>query len=244
MANTHGKHIDVFINEFDLTSYFNNMDLSREVDTPEVTAFGNDDRVYIAGLKGGTASLSGFWDNTVILGSDVVLRATLGVATARTVTIGPEGTAIGDVLYLFSTHTTSYNITGAVDGVVEINADLQATAVMDAGFALHALTAETSTGDTNSSAVDNAAASSNGGVGHLHVSALGTPTTLDVDVEESSDDAVGDPYAAILSFTQVTTALTSERKAVAAGTTVERYLSTAWTIVGTSYTFAVGFARR
>lgn len=242
MAFKHGKNVDVFINEFDLTAFFNNMDLNREADNPETTTFSKNDRTFIAGLRGGNISLSGFFDS-VALGVDEVLNATLGAAADRTVTIGPEGTAIGNITYLFKTRTTSYNVSGAVDGVVEVTADLLANAEIDRGVALHNLTAETVTGDTNSSSVDGLAATSNGGVGNLHVTSITTGTTLDVDIEDSADDAV---WAVLTggSFAQVTTTTTSEQITVAVGQAVRQYLSTAWVIVGTSYTFAVAFARR
>lgn len=240
MATTHGKNIDVFVNEFDLTAFFNNMDLSREADNPETTTFSKNDRVFIAGMKGGNVSLTGFFDSAAGA-SDEVLNATLGAAADRVVTIGPGGTAIGDATYLFRTRTSSYNISGSVDGVVEVSADLLANREIDRGFSLHNLTAETSTGDTNASAIDNLADTDNGGTAHLHVTALATPTTIDVDVEESVDDAV---WTVLASFTQVTTSVTSEQITVAALANVDRYLSTAWVIVGTSYTFAVAFARR
>lgn len=242
MAITHGRHVDVFLNEFDLTSFCNSMDISREIDTPESTVFGNDDRTYIAGLHGSTVNIGGFWDNTATLGADVILRSTLGVATIRTVTIGPEGTAVGDVVYLFTTHSTAYNITGAVDGIVEFTADLQASSEVQGGFSLHALTVETSTDTTNAVSVDQLTTSAGlGAVGHLHVSALDTPTTLDVDIDDDTDDST---YATLVSFTQVTTSLTSERVLVASGTATDRYASCRWTIVGTSYTFSVGYGRR
>ena len=242
MATTHGKNVDVFINEFDLTAFFNNMDLNREAENPETTTFSKNDRTFIAGLKGGNVSLSGFFDSAAGA-SDEVLNATLGAAADRVVTIGPGGTAIGDVTYLFRTRTSSYNVSGSVDSVVEVTADLLANREIDRGVALHNLTAETVTGDSNATSVDGLGVTTNGGTGHLHVTAVSTPTTLDVDIEDSADDAA---WLALTggTFTQVTTAAISEQITVAAGQAVRQYLSTAWVIVGTSYTFAVAFARR
>ncbi len=242
MATTHGKNIDVFVNEFDLTVYFNSMDLNREADNPETTTFSKNDRTFIAGMKGGNVSISGFFDSDAGA-SDEVLNATLGATADRVVTIGPGGTAIGDITYLFRTRTSSFNISGSVDGVVEITADFLANREIDRGVSLHNLTAETSSGDTQGSSVDNLALTSNGGTGHLHVTALGTPTTLDVTIEDSADDIA---WALLTggTFTQVTTVATSEQIAIAAAQTVRQYLSVDFIIVGTSYTFAVAFARR
>lgn len=237
MAKTHGKETAVLINEFDVSGFFNSMDLSRDVDTPESTTFGDDDREYIAGLRGGSISYGGFWDNTSTTGSDEVLNATLGVATARIVSAYPAGTTLGNIAYLYNTHSTSYSVSSPVDGITSISADMIATGQIERGVSVHALTARTST--ANGTSVDSGASSSNGGVGHLHVTALSGATTLDVDIEDSANDST---FASLISFTQVTTSTTSERSTVAG--TVDRYLRAAWTISGTSYTFAVTFARR
>lgn len=241
MAFTHAKNVDVFFDQFDLTAFFNSMDMSREVDNPETTVFSQNDRTYIAGLAGGTISLGGFWDSTVTTGVDEVLDATVGSSSISVVTIGPQGTAIGAPVYLFQTRSNSYGISGSVDGVVEVTTDLQATAEIDRGVALHILTAETATGDTNASSVDQTSQTTAGGAGHLHVTAMSTPTTIDVLVEDSNNDIA---WLTVLTFAQVTTSTTSEHVALSSSAVVEQYLSSSWIIVGTSYTFAVAFGRR
>ncbi len=238
MAFSHGKGTRVLLNEFDLSSFFNNADVARDVDVPETTVFNLDDRTYINGLRGGTVSYSGFYDATATTGVDVVLEATLGVATARIVTHAPLGLAIGNVVYMFSTHSTSYSISHPVDGVVSLTADLQATGQIDRGVSLHSLTAETAVADFAS--VDNTASSANGGIGFLHVTAL-TGTDVTFVIADDVDDV--DPFADIITFT-VVTGPTSESLTVSG--TVERYvrseISAATAL--TSVTFAISFARR
>lgn len=235
MAFVHGKNTRMLINEFNLSAYLNNIDMARDADTPETTVYEVDDRTYIAGLRNATLSLSGFVD----LGSDAsdeVLSDTLGVETARIVTLAQNGLAVGEVVYMFQTHSTSYSPSSPVDGVVSFSADVQSTGQVDRGVSLHNISSEGSS--ANGTSVDNSASSSNGGVGHLHVSVAGG-STLDVDIEDSSDDM---SFSSLISFTQVTTTATSQRSTVAG--TVERYVRAAWTIAGGSYTFSVAFARR
>ena len=237
MAFHPGKRADVLINEFTLSAFFNNADLSRDVNVPETSTFGVNDRTYIVGLRGGTVSLAGYFDETAVTGSDVVLNATLGVAAARLVTVGPIGLVIGDPVYMFTTHSTSYGVSAPVDGVVAITADLQATAEIDRGLSQHDNTAEVATAD--SASIDNLASSANGGIASLHVTAINTGTTLDVDIEDGTDDIV---FVSLISFAQVTTTTTSESLTVSG--TVDQYTRSAHVIVGTSYTFATAFARR
>ena len=109
------------------------------------------------------------------------------------------------------------------------------------GNALVVPAAKTATG--NSSALNNGSASSNGGVGHLHVTAnSGTSQTLDVTIEDSADGSSG--WATILTFTQVTTTNGAQRVAITG--TVRQYIRAVYTIGGTSpsYTLGVTFARR
>ncbi|MGH3848414.1 MAG: hypothetical protein ACRDRT_01700, partial [Pseudonocardiaceae bacterium] len=102
---------------------------------------------------------------------------------------------------------------------------------------LHPLSAETTSG--NGTSIDNAAASTTGGVGHLHVSAA-TAGPHVIKVQHSVDNSV---WADLITFASVTGA-TQERVAIAG--TVNRYTRGNHTPGGgsPSVTFATVFARR
>jgi len=116
----------------DLSASLNSVDFSREVDTPETTVFGLDDRTYIAGLAGATISISGFWDDAATIGANTVIEPIVGQTLALNWQYGPEGQVTGDVRYSGTCFCTSYNITGSVDGVVEFTADFQITGAVTA----------------------------------------------------------------------------------------------------------------
>lgn len=82
--------------------------------------------------------------------------------------------------------------------------------------------AENATGAANLAGVDNGAATSEGLSAYLHVLAF-TGTSVDIDIQQSSDDGSGDAYADLVSFTTVT-GVGSERIATAFGVTVEQWL--------------------
>lgn len=67
--------------------------LDRNADTAEVTAFGNDDKAYIAGLKDATWSVEGSRDATIEGYVDGIL------GSARFYRIFPEGSSSGKVYY-------------------------------------------------------------------------------------------------------------------------------------------------
>lgn len=95
------------------------MDFPREVDTPETTTFGNDDRLFIVGLRGATISASGFWDSTL----DGTLAPIVGTA-AGTFNYSPDG---GGVTYSGECILTNYTQTSPVDGPAGWSADFQIT---------------------------------------------------------------------------------------------------------------------
>lgn len=243
MGNITGKDAKVLVDEYDLSGYFNQADTSQEAALLETTTYGATARTYLTGFKNGTMNLQGFWDG-LAGAADVVLNAALGSAGGEVLTMAPEGLTVGKRLALLLSRLTKYGVSTPVDGVAAISAEMQADGGIDYGVSLHALTAETATG--NGSSVDNGAASTNGGVAHLHVSAVTAVggDSLTVKVQHSTDNSV---WADLVTFTAVTTAATKQRVVVAAGTTVNRYLRASWTKGGAgspSYTFAVGMARR
>jgi hypothetical protein len=238
MAFFHGKGSRVLIHDVDLSTYFNNLDLTKELDAPETTTFGDSDREFIYGLRNATASLSGFYDGAVDA-VDEELNAALGATTDRVVTVSTVGFVIGNIVYIAGKIETSYSVSSPVDGVVSITADLLANGGFERGHSFHNLTAETVTG--TGASVDNGAATSNGGVANLHVTAVsGTTPSLTAKVRHSTDDAV---FTDLITFTAAT-ARTAER--LSSTGTVNRYVRAEWTISGTSpsFTFMIGFARR
>lgn len=111
----------------DISSYVNNVDVSWEIDTPETTTFGKDDRTYIAGLKNATISISGFWDSTL----DGVIAGQPGLSTLLDFEYGPQGST--GVKYSGDCILTSYNPGSPVDGVATFSADYQVTGAVGVG---------------------------------------------------------------------------------------------------------------
>jgi predicted secreted protein len=239
VTSYHGKNTSVLWSQFDLSSYMQEASVKQEVSTAETTTFGAGSRSYVAGLKDGTVSLSGFFDDTTTTGADVVLNTALGNATNPILTVGLAGATIGKRAKLAEIIETSYEITGNFDDAVTASVEMQVNGGVDNGIYLKGHAAETSS--TNGAGQDGGAASTNGWVAHLHVTAMSTPTTLDVKVQHSTDNSTWADLSGG-AFTQVTTSTTSQRLT---GTgSVNRYTRYVSTIAGTSYTYAVAFARR
>jgi hypothetical protein len=110
----------------DISAFVTNVDFGRELDAPETTTFGDNDREFIVGLRGHNFSISGIWDNTATTGSDAVISSWFqGTPTAVTATFeyGPEGGAAGAIRYTGEAIPTSYSVSSPVDGVATFTAD-------------------------------------------------------------------------------------------------------------------------
>jgi hypothetical protein len=245
----HGKETELFLCEFDITCFVNNIDLTQDIDLPEVTTFCDDTRRFINGLRNATGSIGGFIDDDADTGIDAILQATFNLPGSSLFTDAPEGFTVGNIAYLFRGLINSYNTTQPVDGVQGFTADLQLDGDLSRGFSLHANAAETTTSDggsvdlQNAQGYDGAVTSDTGFVAHLHVCAVsGTTPTLDIDLEDSADDMT---FVAITggTFAQVT-ALTCERLETSPGDVLDNFVRASWTIAGTtpSFTFVVAYA--
>ncbi len=244
----HGKDTAVYIDEFDLTSYFTDSSVSLDNEVSETTAFGDTNKTFITGLRAGTLSLSGLWAADTD-GSDEELQALLGNATTPIITVREGSASIGSRAIIAQANETSYAITSPVADVHTVSADFECTPnqVSNLTFALAGgvqLTAGASIAHGSLgalSSVDNAASSANGGAGTLHVPTNTVNGNTTIKIQHSANDST---WADLISFTVVgSTAKTSEIKAVSG--TVNRYLRVTASTAGSSgsITFMVAFAR-
>jgi hypothetical protein len=239
MAAIHGKATTVLYNGYDISTYLNDISVSANVDTVETSTFGDTAKKYIAGLKDGSASFGGFW-STVAGEIDDILATTFAAGeTTNVLTIAPAGTTLGNRGQMLAGIHTTYEVAGSIGDAVGITGEMQASGGVDAGRFVHALGADTATG--NSTSVDNSAASTNGYSMNQHITAVsGTTPSMTSKVQHSTDDSV---WVDLATFT----AATAIRGQQVTGTgTVNRYVREVHTISGTnpSFTHAVIFGRR
>lgn len=232
MAFVHGKGTVILGQDFALTGYLTQVQTSKEMQTPDVTTFGNDDKVFIAGIEEGSLSVNGVFDRLTI---DAELDSYLATASGQVMSVGVAGDTIGDRAWLAQVRQASYNINSAPNDAVRLAATFTADGGVRAGYFLHALGAETGTG--NYSSVDTNATTTFGGVGHLHVTAF-SGTNCTIKIQDSANNST---WADLITFSTVSGV--TQQRSTSSGT-VDRYLRAAIT-AGTfsSVTFAVTFAR-
>ena len=182
----HGKNTTVLSDDFDLTTYLNSATAAYSVDTPETTTFGSSDRSYIVGHNEGTISFEGLFDGTTS-SADSIFNAALGSNTPKVVTVSNDSTSVGGRAILAAASSTSYEISSPLTDVVSVSAEAIANGGLDSGVWLVCQTAVSTT--TNTTGVDNAASSTNGGVAHLHVTTNARTATTVIAVQHSADNS-------------------------------------------------------
>lgn len=236
----HGKGSVLLSDQYDLQSYFKTFGPKHTKKAEESTVFGLTDRTYVPGLQSGGVSGGGLFKGaSAAADADAVLRAALGDSTnGQIMSLGIGGFAIGKRTRCWQARVNSYDLNVNNDGLIAASFESSANDGLDAGVSLHDHSAAEAS-STNSASVDQAASSTKGAVAHLHVISIGGGTA-DILVEHSSDNST---FTTLMTFTQVSAA-GSERKEVAVGVTVNRYVRVKSTIVTGPVTFAVAFSRR
>jgi hypothetical protein len=241
MAFAAGKGAKILFDEVDISPYLGQFESAVEASQIEASPFGSEFAEFITGIRSGRVSFQGFYDSAANAIDEkfrtVMTQGTLG----QLITIGPVGYAIGKPTILLSSSFARYSLSGPVDGMVGLTAEINADGGTEFGVSLHDLTAETATG--NGTGYNSGAGTTNGGVAHIQCTAVtGSSPSLTGKVQHSTD---GSSWSDLVTFAALTAA-GKERVVVAAGTTVNQHLRATWTIAGTtpSFTFHISFARR
>jgi hypothetical protein len=125
----HGKDTVVKLDSKDLSQYTNTSEISREADTHDVSAYGAEAHNYQGGLKDGTASMGGTYDNTAVTGPRAVVEPLVG--SKVTFIRQPEGTGTGLPQDSVTVVVTSYVETAPVADMVTWTCEMQMSSVVD-----------------------------------------------------------------------------------------------------------------
>jgi hypothetical protein len=235
----HGKNTTVLSDDFDLTTYLNSASISASIETPETTTFGTSDRTYIVGHNEGNISLEGLFEGSAD-SADSIFAAALGNTTDKVISVSTDSTSVGGRATLVSSAQTSYEISSPLTDVVSVSAEAIANGGLDYGIWLGCKSAITST--STGTSVDNTAASTNGAVAHLHITANTRSGTTVAKIQHSSDNST---FADLTTFTTIAIGDTTHERKIVTGT-VNRYVRAVVTPAAGSgsITFSIAFSRR
>jgi hypothetical protein len=124
MAFSHGRKTFISLNAVDLSAFTTTSALEKTSDKHDVTTYGNDNHVYSTGLKDGTCTMSGVYDNTAG-GPRATIQAIQSAGTAVTLIRRPDGTGTGKAQDSVSVIVTKYNETNPVADMVTWSCDMQ-----------------------------------------------------------------------------------------------------------------------
>ncbi len=124
MGFVHGKNTFVSVGGSDLSTFTNQTSYNRSADSHDVTTYGKNAKVYAAGLKDGTATITGTYDNGVA-GPRAILRPLLGATNTVTFIFRPEGTGAGKPQDSVAVFVTAYEETNPVADMISWSATLQ-----------------------------------------------------------------------------------------------------------------------
>jgi hypothetical protein len=228
----------LYVGLLQFSGYTRSFNLNDQTEMLDVTVLTSTAKEFIPGIEMATFNVDMLLDNAATASSQFGILYT-AKSTPQVVTLAPSGTARGAETWQIQSNELNFNTSAAIADVVGVTAAFQSDGLVDAGVVLDPETAITI--DTNGTSVDNSAASSNGGVAHLHVTAYSGLTSNSVIIEHSTNNST---WSTLATFTLVT-GTGSERLVIAPGTTVNRYLRIRDDVTGTgSCTRFVSFARR
>ena len=204
----------------------------------DVTTIADTAKQFIPGQLSASVTIDALLDGSGAAGSEFITLNTWST-TPQAMTIAPRGLTAGTEVMMFLGNQSNATLNSEIAGVASASISVDVDGNPDVGVVISNFTAITT--DTNGASVDNGAATSNGGVAHLHLTDFSGLTSNSVIVEHSTNDSV---WATLGTFTTAT-GTTWERLVIAPGTTVNRYLRIRDDVTGTgTCTRMVAFARR
>lgn len=129
MAFQHGKSTFVSLDGSDLSLFTNTSEITREADSHDTTVYGAEAHDYEGGLKNGTASLSGIYDNTASTGPRAVIDPLVG--TKVVLIRQPEGAGPGLPQDSVTVLVLNYVETNPVADMITWSVELQLCDVID-----------------------------------------------------------------------------------------------------------------
>jgi hypothetical protein len=232
----------VMADQFDISQFITNMTPQRMRDFVECADLTSTSHEYTPALRGGSFLLEGLYRTNAIVGASLQSIFADLPSSQIIVTGYPDTRVIGQPAMLMYADAVKHNLDAPVGNLVKATIELTSQKwAVEEGVSLHDLTAETGTG--NSTSTDHGAATTNGGVGVLHVPAIaGAAPSVVIKIQHSTNNST---WADLITFV-ASVAASAQRIEVAAGTTVNRWLREVHTFGGTttSITHNVAFARR
>lgn len=112
----------------DLSTYFDEISLSEEMELVETTTFGSTSKTYLSGFADAKVTGSGNWDRTfAAMIGDLKEAFRDGTIQSATFEYGPEGADAGDIKYTGEVVMVNIEKNSAVKDQVKFSSEFQVT---------------------------------------------------------------------------------------------------------------------
>jgi hypothetical protein len=132
MARIHAQAANFTFNSVAIEDELNKIDMSVDVDTPEVTAFADTGKAFVVGKYDWKHETAGSADFAASQG-DATLFAAIAAATGYTTTFDPVGgvtPSATNPVYTGTTYVKSYKLSSAVADAVKYTATFQGSGTL------------------------------------------------------------------------------------------------------------------
>lgn len=233
MGFVHGKDAEIWLGGMDVSSFFNDLGFSADVDTADASTFKRRWKRNLEGLAAASVDLGGVWDPSF---GD--LRDLIGLDAGAVLTIGPGGmAAVADLARLILPLSTSYKESAKVGDVVAFASSVVADGDVGFGVVLHPMIAEDAD-DVGTTHVGPLGGTTAGAIAHLHVTDVSAGDDIDVILEDSAN---GSDWAPIAGGAFANLDAPGAERLVIPGT-IRRYTRASWDVTGASVAIIFGVA--
>lgn len=238
-----GNNCRLYINGYEIGSIVESISPNPEIELHPYAVMDDSGGYHqLRGLHKDTLEIDGLFDDNY----QGVLASLRGSDTGYGVLI-PFGTSAGCTgLAHNEVKLSDLKMNAVVTDINRITAKLLVeNAHFDDITVISAFDTKTASGEGSS--LDAGAGSTDGASAYLQITSLGADETLEVKIQESSDDGDTDAWSDLITFTTLDGAVatrTAEKKTVSG--TVEQYIRVVWTFSGSSPyagSFIVGWKR-
>jgi hypothetical protein len=235
------KNITFLANGHNLATALKSFSPEATVEEIDATVLGNSSRSWVTGFKSGTLSAEGIWNADGADADEIhdILSAAFVNSSTLVVTASLGSLAVGGDAVMMEGPEVKYGVNTPLGELIMASAELRASNGISFGKWL--MSSQLNAGTTNGTAVDNGAATTNGGVFHVH---LYNDDASDVDtkVQHSTD---GSTWVDLTNVNNLSSTHTAGSATVASGTTVNRYLRAVSVVTGgNTILVSAAFARR
>lgn len=228
MAFMHGKETVFYLNGYDLTQDFNQTDVNCNDEASDVSTLGYDNKRYVDGMHDGQFSAQGF-HNPASGRNYGVCRAALDASTNAIGNLFLQGDVAGYLGFGFEAIATQLNTPTSISqaGVLSFNAQANdGVSELARVYRAKASFAGATGGATGAStAVDNAAASTNGGEAFLQF--FGATTGFGSLSGSFRHSANGSTWSSLAAFENITSTTPQAQRVKVTGA-IDRHTQFVW----------------